>query len=270
MIALNFLMIACMSVISAQPASGTPGDAHQAERAARLDVMRQVVQKMKVYTLDDGRREEVPLRAEPVLRMTDMSREREDGTIWLWGPSGRPVAMLQFWRQFDQGNAAWWGAISSLWTTPVEADLGSGYRWRPERGGLAPQAFPDAPAPAQQSAARLRQMKQLATRLTAHEMGDPQRTEFRILPTPVHRYSEPAARILDGAVFVFCHDTDPEIIVLIDAFDGSPQTWRFALAPMSSAELHVLLDGREVWSVPPAPGITGRPSDPYWLVGGLK
>lgn len=270
MTALTFAVIACMSVIAAQPASGPADDAHQAERAARLDVMRQVVQKMRVYTLDDGRRGEVPLRAEPVLRMTDMSRDREDGTIWLWGPSGRPVAMLQLWRQFDPGQAFWWGAISSLRPTPVEADLGSGYRWHPERGGIAPQAFPGAPAPAQQSAARLRQMKQLATRLTAHEMGDPQRTEFRILPTPVHRYSDPAARVLDGAVFLFCHDTDPEIIVLIETLDGSPQTWQFALAPLSSARLHVLLDGREVWSLPPAPGVTGRPTDPYWLVGGLK
>ena len=98
MIALNFLMFACLSAISAQPTSGPSEDAHQAERAARLDAMRQMVQKMKVYTLDDGRREEVPLRPEPVLRMTDMSRDREDGTIWLWGPTGRPVAMLQFWR----------------------------------------------------------------------------------------------------------------------------------------------------------------------------
>ena len=113
-------------------------------------------------------------------------------------------------------------------------------------------------------------MKQLATRLTAHEMGDPQRTEFRILPTPVHRYSDPSAQILDGAVFLFCHDTDPEIIVLIEALGGSTQIWQYAFAPMSSAQLHVQLNGREVWSVPPAPGVTGRPNDPYWLVGGLK
>ena len=189
-----------------------------------------------------------------------MSRDREDGTIWLWGTSGRPVAMLQFWRQFDQGNAAWWGAIVSLRTTPVEADRGAGIAGVPNGVASPARRFPMPPLRRRRyPAARLRQMKQLATRLTAHEMGDPQRTEFRILPTPVHRYSEPAARILDGAVFVFCRDTDPEIIVLIDAFDGSPQD--LAIRVGSDEQRPTPCAARRPRGLErclPHPGVTGR------------
>ncbi len=111
-------------------------------------------------------------------------------------------------------------------------------------------------------------MKELADRFTAHQFWDPnnQRSELRLLPQPAHRYQDSAAGLLDGALFLFCHSTNAELILLIEAArqnDAEP-AWRYALARLGHAKFHALLDGREVWQaarvqVPAA-------SDPYYLV----
>lgn len=94
-------------------------------------------------------------------------------------------------------------------------------------------------------------MRQLATRFTAHQFWDPdnQRSELRLLPHPAHRYQDPAAGLLDGALFLFCHSTNAELILLIEATKQghAAPAWRYALARLGHAEFHALLDGREVW-----------------------
>ena len=200
--------------------------------------------------------------------MTDASRQRLDGTVWLWYGDGRPLAILQLWTQGD-GPAVWYLSPSSLSTGLVAAEGEGGWQWTPTQAGVQFKPLPDAPAPAEKAPARLRQMKEFARRFTAHQFWDPnnQRTELRLLGQPIHRYTEPKRELLDGAVFAFCHDTDPEVILLIEAVQQGPaaRTWRFGAARLASAELHLELDGRDVWQVPRAPGVVGDPSDPYWL-----
>jgi hypothetical protein len=41
--------------------------------------------------------------------------------------------------------------------------------------------------------------------------------------------------------------------------------WHFSAARLGSAELHLQLDGKEVWERKRTPGVVGRPTDPYWL-----
>jgi len=238
------------------------------ERAARLTEMKEMVQKIRVYQVSDGRRVPAKPAEEAALRMTDASRQRLDGTVWLWYGDGRPLAILQLWTQGD-GPAVWYLSPSSLSTGLVAAEGEGGWQWTPTQAGVQFKPLPDAPAPAEKAPARLRQMKEFARRFTAHQFWDPnnQRTELRLLGQPIHRYTEPKQELLDGAVFAFCHDTDPEVILLIEAVQQGPaaRTWRFGAARLASAELHLELDGRDVWQVPRAPGVVGDPSDPYWL-----
>jgi hypothetical protein len=250
--------------LRAQPETG-PADK---ERAARLTEMKEMVQKIKVYHLSEDRRVPAKLVEEAALRMTDASRQRLDGTVWLWYGNDRPLAILQLWNQSDRPGS-WDYSLTSLSTGLVAAEGEGGWRWTPDRPGVKFQPLPDAPAPAEKAPARLRQMKELARRFTAHEFWDPnnQRTELRLLVQPIHRYAELKGELLDGAVFAFCHDTDPEVILLIEAVGQGPaaRTWRFAAAPISSAELHLEMDRRDVWQMPRAPGVVGAPSGPYWL-----
>jgi hypothetical protein len=130
-------------------------------------------------------------------------------------------------------------------------------------------AFPDATSPDDRQTARTRQLKDLARRLSAHEFWDPDnsRFELRLLVQPVLRYAEPDNKVHDGAAFVLAHGTNPEVLVLIEALGESLEKsrWHYSLARLGSAELHVAIDGKEVWKRDRTPGVVGRPTDPYWL-----
>jgi hypothetical protein len=57
------------------------------------------------------------------------------------------------------------------------------------------------------------------------------------------------------------------VLVLIEALGDSlaASRWHYSLARLGSAELHVAIDGKEVWARGRTPGVVGRPVDPYWL-----
>jgi hypothetical protein len=88
-----------------------------------------------------------------------------------------------------------------------------------------------------------------------------------MLAQPIHRYRDPLAGLLDGAMFIFAHGTNPEIVLLIEAAgqDAAAAAWQYGVARLGSAELHVSLDSREVWTQERTPGVIGLPTDSYWL-----
>ena len=90
---------------------------------------------------------------------------------------------------------------------------------------------------------------------------------MRLLAQPVHRYADAEVGIQDGAAFVIAHGTNPEVVVLIEALGKTLATsrWHYSFARLGSAELHVELDGKEVWRQGRTPGVVGQPTDPYWL-----
>ena len=116
-------------------------------------------------------------------------------------------------------------------------------------------------------AQRTRQIKELAQQFTAHEFWDPNnsRYELRLLIQPVHKYADPDSGLLDGALFLLCHETNPEVALLIEAVreEGGP-TFRYALARLGHAELHVALADKEVWRQDRLADT--KPSDAYWLL----
>ena len=79
--------LASGSNLVAQPAGQAAGD----QRAARLKVMKRCAQSLKVTESDKP----VSLVAEPILRYDDKARVIQDSTIWAWGATGRPRAVLK-------------------------------------------------------------------------------------------------------------------------------------------------------------------------------
>lgn len=104
-------------------------------------------------------------------------------------------------------------------------------------------------------AKRLRQFKQLARRFEADEFYKPrgqskkERYALRLLPQPIHRYSDPDSGVLDGGLFVFAFGTNPEIILQIECLgnEGTSPKWHYRCVRTSAAELSVRLNGEEVW-----------------------
>ena len=78
----------------------TPSESEtRAERKQILDEMRSFVADVKIYERDGADRQPVSLVEKPVLFVQDAARENHHGSVWLWGRTGRPKAIIEvYWR----------------------------------------------------------------------------------------------------------------------------------------------------------------------------
>ena len=200
----------------------------------------------------------------PLFSYADSVRHIAEGGIWAWG-EGRPQAMIKSWRNPDGRRTR---AFTLTSKELVTARGPQARVWRPETSQAQSRPLPGSPVPDQTDSGRLRQLREQARRFSAYEHWDPEnsRFEMRLLVQPVHRYRDPDRHIEDGAVFLLAVDNNPQILLLIEMMsaENSGSRWQYLLARVSSAELHVALDGQEVWSPGRTPGIVGRPTDSYW------
>jgi len=255
----------CLLLVAALPARGQEEDTADAKKV-RLKQAHEHMQQMEMRLAGGG--DPVDLIDHPLLTYGDSARSNENGTLWAWGTSGRPLALLELY-QPTGGATNWVHAITLTSTHKVAMKTPVAAAWTPKETQINPEKFPDAPSPSDKEATRARQLKELARRFTAHEFWDPDnsRFELRLLVQPVHRYSDSEFGIHDGAVFVLAHGTNPEVLLLIEALGKSLEEarWHYNLARLGSAELHVELDEKEVWKQNRTPGVVGKSTDPYWL-----
>jgi hypothetical protein len=211
----------------------------------------------------------IPLIDKPLERFADTARSSKSGTLWAWGKTGRPAAFLELWHNTEE-TIAWYSI--TLTGNRVSATFPTIAAWKPDKVQVEPVAIPGAPVPDANQAVRLRQIKDLSRRFTAHEFWDPDnsRFELRLMVQPVHRYQDAKGGLVDGAAFVFAHGTNPELILLIEAIGPSPEKarWHYGVARTGSAEFHVEIDGKEVWKRDRTPNISGSPNEAYWLFRG--
>ncbi|MBC7817402.1 MAG: hypothetical protein IAG10_10975, partial [Planctomycetaceae bacterium] len=236
------------------------------ESPARKEA-REHMSEFTVQSAAKGRDGLIEILPNPLLTFGDAARSAEAGTLWAWGKSGRPVAFLELYRNF--GNDQPWVHALTL-TSPelIQLTGPNNQRWTPKKSHFVLKDVPNSPEVSAQPAIRLRQMKEISRRFEAHQFWDPDnsRFEMRLLVQPVHRYHDEASKLIDGAVFVMAHGTNPEVLVQIEAHVAEKtSTWKYSVVRLGSAEMHVLLDGKEVWTEPRTPGIVGQPVDPYWL-----
>ncbi len=259
-------LIACGLVV---PARSEEDAASSARSAAMADLAKSVT------LLRAGSAKKSELIPEPIYRYDDPARRYSDGTIWAFGATGRPTAVLCLTLQ---GNArdglSWLHEATSLADGPVAATgrhASGSWAWNPKDRGVDLKPVPDAPAPADDEARRLRQMKEISRRFKASESLDPARNdpsdrfELRLLPQPVHRYADPGSGIVDGALFLMSYGRNPEIVLLIeDRREGTAgPAWSYGLARLSAARLRVSIDDKEVADLP-KPAVAGWQST-YFL-----
>jgi hypothetical protein len=162
--------------------------------------------------------------------------------------------------QGETGRAPkhWAYGVSVLSSKRVEVDFGDGWRWSSRAPGPELRPIPDAPAPAASAAHRLAQAKDLARRFSAGAVRPIpfERMQFRLLTTPLHRYREPEAGLVEGVLFGLIYETSPAIALMVEAWKegAGASVWRYALVRLGAGQRTVLLDGKSVWSVPFVPG----------------
>lgn len=197
------------------------------------------------------RRKAVKLIPMPLYRFSDLKRFISDGTVWAWGFAGRPVMMAEF-HTGDRLKPEWGQWLVATSDMPVAAVIGGHGHWASAETEFKLLPISDIGAPAKSEAGRLRQMKRFTRSLSASSVWKDQRFELRLLPTEVYRYSDMGTGLIDGAVFVFTVDNNPEAILFVEAHqaDSGEQSWMYALAQMSAASLTFRRGDTEVWAVP--------------------
>lgn len=254
-----------------QPAEPQASDGEDAaNRKAQMAAMRRIAEGVSVTVSDDAQGQ-LELFPEALFRSYDPAREQTDGTIWAYGKKGRPAALLTLsLHPRGDGTLGWLYEFNSLTHRPVSAKVPGHIAWSTRQVGLEVKPIPDAPPAAEKEVGRTRQFRDLSARFTGYEMlvkgpnAPAEHFELRLIPRPIHRYSDPDRGLVDGAIFLFTHSTNPEIIMLIELVrEGEKSVWKSGFARCAFAEVHVELDGKKLWT---QPHLQGTPAtDPYWL-----
>lgn len=251
----------CLAASAADDSKGDESKGSELQQASR-----KMAESIRLATVVEGTRRDLEMLKEPVLRFGDIPRANDKGSVWIWQDQGRPEAIMELYRAGD--GRSWVHVLHSLSTEKIAGDFGTGApQWSVEQPGIRWVDFTDAALPADRANVRARQIKDLAQKFSAHEFWDPNnsRYELRLLVQPVHKYSEPDAGLVDGAVFLICHENNPEVVLPIEAVkrkDEQPR-FRYALARLGHAELHVSFDTKEIWQQPRIRDTAAR--DPYFL-----
>jgi hypothetical protein len=238
------------------PASAKPEEDAAAKnlRKKRLDDMRQLADGAAVFRLAGGEKTPAKLAAEPVLRYSGEFHGILDATMWIYGGKGRPVAVEKMELMRTSWHRGYLHCMASLCDDLIEVRWTDYPGWSSKKPGVEFLALPDGPKPVSAETARTRQFKEVARRFSATRIDAGNiREENRLLTQPVYRYRDPDSGIQDGAIFAFiANGTNPDFLLLVElrGTDAAQATWHYGAARMTTGELHLRLDGKEVWSVP--------------------
>jgi hypothetical protein len=210
--------------------------------------------------LDDARhyvirtmKPEVTLKLhEPAIQnFTNPERNQERGSVFVWLNEGRPAVLGQFFRFDIRGERPKKHALHTTSAGPLEATFRDRVAWAPDQPGVEWAPYPAAPAVAATRTERLLQMRQIA-RAFQVKLHDPRGAEsdLRLAARPLFDYSAPRVGVTDGALFSFMIATDPEAILMVEAFaEHGKLGFRYAFARFHFWKLTAKLADRTVWEV---------------------
>jgi hypothetical protein len=149
--------------------------------------------------------------------------------------------------------------------------------WQPKKPGIEFRAVPEATPPADTKARRRLQLRQLAAHFEATMLGwnpdNSDRQELRMMPQWLLRYGREGAACLDGAVYAFAMGTDPEAVLLLEAFKSNTSNksnedayqWQFAFIRQTSGALEGRWKNEVVWTAEKFPN-GDEPTLPHYTL----
>ena len=222
---------------------------------ARLEAMRKLAKEIKIYEITEGKAgPPLVLRQDPLLHYTNPTPGGVvDGTLWGWGERGRPPAVMKLGLAGPKrGERHWRLRVNVLASKSIEVEFGDGVRWSSRQSGLKFRSLIDAPAPAESATLRLIQAREIGRRLAVSALSrdGKNRSQFRFMPQPIVRYSDPKGGIQDGMLFGFAYTNNPSVLMLLEAWSQGEEvrTWRYGFAHQTDGEVTALLDGKTLWS----------------------
>jgi len=262
--ALGMILAAGLGAAVARPQDAPAGPAAAKEAAGKwVPLFRQHAGEYTIRAAG-GEQAEARMLPDPLLRWWQPVRGGDDGALYLWIRAGRPVAVMSFftYKQRD-GICNIIHEDHSLAEGPLRAEWRGQPRWRTAGPGLTFRPVPEAPAPADSPAARLRQMQAIVRDFSAETKDDKGSTwPLRPLARALYRYEGTVPAIPDGALYAFAQGTDPEAFLLIEArAEGKALRWHHALARYTDLEIRIRLKGREAFA---GPHTVGGADGVYW------
>jgi hypothetical protein len=261
------LVLSAEALADDPPAAGPPR-----ARSKRLQSL--IEESVGWYQLLPQADSQTPMRPETVMRWINASRGQQgEDILVLWVHEGRPEAAATIFPW--EGHLCHEFASLSRAGRLIAKD-GDAVVWSPNAAGAEFRDVPDAPAPAEMAAARLRQMKSLAERfkatLTGLNADNSDREELRLLPRAVCRYNSAATAssnpdLQDGAVFAFVQGTDPEVLLLLESVRQDNRfRWQYPLARATAGGLEARLNGDIVWTAERFPNnrVPTKPTIALW------
>src|SRR5262245_30629707 len=167
--------------------------------------------------VESAAKKELEFKKEPVFEWSNPVRSGlQQGVVFTWLRDGRPAALGCVFSHPD-GRHPGRRVLHEFHALDPEKLVVSRpdalNEWKPQ-AGLERKELPDAGPVGASPAARLLQMRQLATEVTGHGIDAAGKNwDLRLLPTPLYRYPTADAGVVDGALFTFVSTagTDPEV-----------------------------------------------------------
>lgn len=262
----------CIAQAPAPPATPPAGEA--------ADVIEGFRQGVAAYDirLDGKDAARLAMLEKPLLHWSNPARTSEDGAVFLWLSEGRPQVIGSVFT-YKLKEVRTKHEFQSLATVPLTARFAGQIAWRSPEAGVTFRPVPGAFVPAGSARLRTIQLKNMVRDFSASLHGEKdETTELRLLSQPLYRYEETKSpqgnivkratdavartvtgddggrvseTLLDGAIFSFALGTDPEAILLLEAWpsdDNNPSwTWQYAFARFHYDGIIAKHAGQEVW-----------------------
>ncbi|MDB5306177.1 MAG: hypothetical protein JWO38_379 [Gemmataceae bacterium] len=212
---------------------------------------------IEVKTTVGDRATKATVHTDALMKYTDVPRQIEMATLWVWQVDGRPVALGKVEAYERKEGTKWLYCFTSASTGLVEGQWPDGHRFQARKAGVDWVTIKD-PTPHETAAGQMRQMKELFQRFTATSRDDLLKTadDLRPLARPLHEYSSPNHGVVQGILCGFAaNGTNPDVIVGLEAVapadeKGGPKSWRYAVICMTASGVSVKLDKAEVFTRP--------------------
>ena len=193
----------------------------------------------------------------PLMKYTDVPRQIEIATLWIWHDEGLPVALGKVEAYQRKDGPKWLYCFASASTGLVDGKWPEGRGFHARKPGIQWTAI-KGPAPQETVAGRLRQMKELFQRFSATSRDDVLQTsdELRRLARPLHEYSSPRHGVVQGTLCGFAaNGTNPDVLIALEAVrdtedNDRPKSWRYGVVCMTASGVSVKLDKAEVFTRP--------------------
>jgi len=213
----------------------------------------------------------------PLMKYTDVPRDIEMATLWVYHDAGCPAALTKVEAYRRKGGPKWLYCFASTSTGLVESQWPDGRRFQARKPGIKWTTL-DGPIPQETASGRLRQMKGLFQRFSATARDDVLKTsdELRPLARPLHEYTSPKNGVIQGLLCGFAaNGTNPDVIVALEAVEAAPgketsKCWRYGVVSMTAAGVSVKLDKAEVFTWPYVRSPVDLDTWTYFWEGGSK